>query len=443
MKTREKMKYVNLIQTGEKRRKKSGKTKDRVVMFSGAVFIFVITFFIYGIMEETEPSLDKRIVRTGNRDILAQIDRLEEQKKIREEKEIKLKDEVFLGKNTPVETYAENLINDLKRMAERDESDQHNSDSGKKGVDLRNEDQTDNYFPDEIFSDLLKGKDIREESFEHGIPENKIETERRARTVKNRGVVSLFAFSNRIRSARIFNNGFDNIVNHASDSGRNLSGIKKGYSSPNTFRIVYNSNPVFKIFEGDFIEAVLANKIVNNREASPVIAMVSRDLLDKNGEFVLIPSGSRFIGKAKKISSQQDRRLMIKFHRLILPNGRSVFLGEENKRFSALDSNGSVGIKGKKNSHTLARFGSALLFGSLNGLSGFAQSKTDQTSGLSHFLNRTSDNFEMLNGRLAADSLSVMPTITVNSGTELKIYVSVDIEISAYSKISERSYYGR
>ena len=107
----------------------------------------------------------------------------------------------------------------------------------------------------------------------------------------------------------------------------------------------------------------------------------------------------------------------------------------------ALDGSGALGIKGKKDSHFFTKFGSSILYGSLNGLSGFAQNKISQASGLSHFIDRTSDNFNTLNDRLASDSLAILPTITVKAGIELKIRFSMDIEISAYSKISERSYY--
>ncbi len=441
MRTSKSSNYVSLISDRKNRVKDQGKIKDRIVMLIGAVLVFIITFVIYGIMEDPDSNRNNGMIRTGNQDIIAQIDRLEEQKRIREEKELKLKDDVFLGRNTPVDSYAESLINDLKSMSVRNEQKYY--DPGLESIPEKSwiAMSENDYFPEEIFSELLREKNSGERTVKtysdlpkpSGIQNKKDKVKR---------VSSLFAFSNRIRSARIFNNGFENIINEFPGSGGKISGTDK-HSSQSTFRLIYNSNPIFKVFEGDFIEAVLTNKIINNRDASPVTATVSRDLLDKNGMYVLIPSGSRFVGEARRISSQQDRRLMIRFHRLILPNGRAVQLGRGDKRFSALDNEGSLGLKGKKNGHVLARFGSSLLFGSLNGLSGFAQSKIDRSSGLSQFLNRTSNNFEMLNERLASESLSVMPTITVKSGTEIKIYVSDDIEISAYSKISERSYYGR
>ncbi|MCK5220337.1 MAG: hypothetical protein KAR14_02050, partial [Candidatus Aminicenantes bacterium] len=138
---------------------------------------------------------------------------------------------------------------------------------------------------------------------------------------------------------------------------------------------------------------------------------------------------------------QQDKRLFISFNRLILPNGKSLEFEKGDKSMSAMDGSGALGIKGKKNNHFFAKFGSSILYGSLNGLSGLAQNRISQTSGLSHFIDRTSDNFNTLNDRLASDSLGIIPTITIKAGTELKIRFAIDVKISAYSKVSERSYY--
>ncbi len=277
-------------------------------------------------------------------------------------------------------------------------------------------------------------------SISKNIPNSVVNKERENRPEKR--VRSLFAFSNTHRSARIYNNGFTNISSDRTDDlNDEFEKMEKGSDGSSGMSLIFNTNPVFTIFEGEFLHASITNRILNDKRESPVTAMIMRDLLDDNGRFVLIPANSRITGFARKVSGQQDTRIFIDFHRMILPNGRSLDLGKGKKSMMALDNSGALGIRGKKNSHFFTKFGSSILYGSLNGLSGFAQNRLDQSSGLSRFVDRTSGNFSTLNDRLAADSLAIVPTIIIKAGTEIKIRFASDVLISAYTRVSERTYY--
>ncbi len=435
--------YVNFMVNKKDGKKLGKKAKDRLVMITGGFVVFILTFFLYGIVDESGNNPGNPEVRTENRDILAQIEELEEQKKRKEEKMGMITDEIFLGKNTAVDEYAESLIGDLRRRAEQEKM---NEEISSREEDARNEEYSGPGSADHI-DDLLSH--LREENRDKsdlfpGVSagDNSISSSRIKRA-EEKSVGTLFAFSNTQRSARIYNNGRGEVFyNREKNNGENIVGKNRSRSDNSAGELlVFNSNPVFKIFEGEFLNAVITNRIVNDKLSSPVNAVVTRDLLDRRGKFVLIPATTKIVGTARKVSGQQDTRLFINFHRLILPNGRSLYFGKGKRRMSALDETGALGIKGKKNNHFFAKFGSSILYGSLNGVSGFAQNRIDQSSGLSRFLDRTSANFNTLNDRLASNSLAILPTITVSAGTRLKILITVDIDISAYSKISERSYY--
>jgi len=435
--------YVNLGGMKKKGRKMGNKTKDRLVMVIGGIVIFVLTYFLYGIVDDPGNDPGKMEIRTENRDLLAQIDLLEEQKKTKEEKLGMISDDVFLGKNAAVDEYAESIISDLRKLAKQKEEKRVLEEQEADSINSEfTETETDDQFED-IMAYLQKEDESSGELFSEPQTVDVSSAGRSRRGIKRDRVGTLFAFSNTQRSARIYNNGRGEVLyNKADDIDQSWADkvqIKQELS--NKKQLIFNSNPVFTIFEGEFLHAVLANRIVNDKQSSPVTAVLTKDLLDRTGKFVLIPANSKITGFAQKVSGQQDKRLFISFHRLILPNGHSLNFGSGNNGMTALDGSGALGIKGKKNSHFFAKFGSSILYGSLNGLSGFAQNKISQTSGLSHFIDRTSDNFNTLNDRLASDSLAILPTITVKAGTELKIRFSVDIEISAYSKVSERSYY--
>ena len=435
--------FVNIEGIKKHRKRIGSKMKDRLVMVIGGFVIFILTYFLYGIVDESENGPGENKVRTENRDLLAQIDLFEEQKKTNEEKFGMIRNDVFLGENAAVDEYADSIISDLRKLAKQEDEkrvlEEQEADSiNREFAETESNDQF-----EDIMDYLQKEDESSGELFSEPQTRDVSSTGRSRRGIKRDRVGTLFAFSNTQRSARIYNNGRGEVVyNNADDidqSGADKVQIKRELS--NKKQLIFNSNPVFTIFEGEFLHAVLTNRIVNDKQSSPVTAVITKDLLDHTGKFVLIPANSKITGSAQKVSGQQDKRLFISFQRLILPNGHSLNFGSGNNGMTALDGSGALGIKGKKDSHFFAKFGSSILYGSLNGLSGFAQNKISQSSGLSHFIDRTSDNFNTLNDRLASDSLAILPTITVKAGIELKIRFSMDIEISAYSKISERSYY--
>ncbi len=428
--------YVNFNTAKGKAKRPGNKTKERIVMAAGGIVIFILTFFIYGIMDNPERSGEKDIV-TENRDILAQIDQLEEQRRKKEEKLGMIKNDVFLGKNTDVDEYTASLLNDLKNLAEK------NNEGSEKSMKIDDEDIFSNSHSDEHMNSILSYLEEEEEDpksiFDPDLnKEGPVSGKYRYRKSEKK-VRSLFAFSNTWRSARIYNNGSANVSPVISERNDTINRLEKNDSG--TLCLIFNSNPVFTICEGEILTASLTCRVVNDKRESPVTAVTSKDFLDNSGRFVLLPANSRVTGYARKVSGQQDARIFIDFHRIILPNGRSIDMGSSKKSMAAMDRSGALGIRGKRNNHFFTKFGSSILYGSLNGLSGFAQNSLDQSSGLSRFIDRTSDNFNILNERLASDSLAIVPTIVIKAGTEFNIRFASDVRISAYSRVSERTYY--
>lgn len=201
--------------------------------------------------------------------------------------------------------------------------------------------------------------------------------------------------------------------------------------------VIYNQNPPVKVFEGEFLEGIVLNQIQSGVAESPVVVSISKDFFDTDQCFVVIPAGSRVIGEAGNVTRQDQARMILYFHRIILPNGVSVNI---NKKLSGLSEDGSMGVVSKVNEHIWKRYSSAILFGVLNGLGGFAQNKLKQTSGASFFVDRTSSNFDQVSNQIFQQYSNIAPTITVKAGHKVKIYISQDIVISPYIPIKERSY---
>ncbi|HQP75103.1 MAG TPA: TrbI/VirB10 family protein, partial [Acidobacteriota bacterium] len=88
--------------------------------------------------------------------------------------------------------------------------------------------------------------------------------------------------------------------------------------------VVFGLLPPVKVAEGEFIDTVLAHRIVSDTEESPVVCAVSRDLIDDSGRFVVVPAGARLVGRSQVIHYMGASRLFIRFERLILPGGHSI-----------------------------------------------------------------------------------------------------------------------
>jgi type IV secretion system protein VirB10 len=216
--------------------------------------------------------------------------------------------------------------------------------------------------------------------------------------------------------------------------------VEQPSESEKKTQLVYSGLAPVVVNEGEMLEAVLVNRLIVDTEPSPVICNLSRDLFDRSGQYVVLPANSRVIGSAQAVSYKGASRLFISFHRLILPNGLSIDLPSNQKMMKALDETGAVGIVSNVDRHWFLQFGAAAFLGVIDGIAGYAQRDQAQTAN-GIVISRTSENFDRVLDRIMAQYSSIVPTIRVDQGKTLRIYISDDIVISPYARISDRSYY--
>ncbi|MDR0841836.1 MAG: hypothetical protein LBP68_00260, partial [Acidobacteriota bacterium] len=126
--------------------------------------------------------------------------------------------------------------------------------------------------------------------------------------------------------------------------------------------------------------------------------------------------------------------------RIILPGGPSIELPSSQKAMKALDGTGALGVVSKVDRHWFLQFGTSVFFGVLDGLSAAAQ-RNQEDSVRSAVVGRTSENFDRVLENIMSQYSSIVPTIRVDQGKTLKIYLADDIVITPYARISDRSYY--
>ena len=109
---------------------------------------------------------------------------------------------------------------------------------------------------------------------------------------------------------------------------------------------------------GTLIQASLLTAI-NSELPGQVIAQVTRNVWDtKDSEYVLIPQGTRLIGRYDSGISYGQNRVLVAWDRLIYPNGQSLRL----EGMLGVDRAGQSGFRDKVNNHYLRTFGSCLLY---------------------------------------------------------------------------------
>jgi type IV secretory pathway VirB10-like protein len=183
----------------------------------------------------------------------------------------------------------------------------------------------------------------------------------------------------------------------------------------------------YRLDEGTIIETILLNRL-DGEFAGPVITQVSTDVYSKAGLELLIPKGSRFLGEAKEVNSFDQRRLAVVFHRLILPNQKSLSLD----KFRGLDQIGETGIVSKVDHHYLEIFGTSLALGAIGGLAQIGSYGGVGYDPAVGFRIGVTERMGSSAEQVLSKFLNKLPTIKVIEGSRIKIILTNDLNVEPY-----------
>src|SRR5262249_16941818 len=103
----------------------------------------------------------------------------------------------------------------------------------------------------------------------------------------------------------------------------------------------------YEIQAGSVIAAALVTGL-NSDLPGRVIAQVTAPVFDiATGDYLVTPHGARVMGKYQNGVRYGDRRVLLVWDRLILPNGWSINLGEMN----GADPTGAAGLRDTIDNH--------------------------------------------------------------------------------------------
>src|SRR5262245_30819269 len=214
----------------------------------------------------------------------------------------------------------------------------------------------------------------------------------------------------------------------ATEQTRKLSFLKAGPEKEiyNPHRLEKPASP-YQLMAGTIIAASLVSGL-NSDLPGFVIAQVTENLFDSiSGRHLLIPQGSRLIGKYDNVVAFGQERALVIWQRIIMPDGTSVLIDN----LPATDTGGYAGLADDVDFHTSKLFKGVALATVLGVGSepAFGSSDNDLVKALQQSTQSTTNRAGQ---RLVERYLNVQPTITVRPGWPLRVIVHKDIVLKPY-----------
>jgi len=107
-----------------------------------------------------------------------------------------------------------------------------------------------------------------------------------------------------------------------------------------------------------------------------------------------------------------------------------------------VDGAGSVGIDGDVDRHFMMMFGSAIMLGMLDGFAALVEGPSGSASPSARelLMARTSMNMSEVVRGIINRYGNVVPTITIEAGSKMKVFFAEDVRMSPYMKARELSW---
>ena len=183
----------------------------------------------------------------------------------------------------------------------------------------------------------------------------------------------------------------------------------------------------YQLMAGTIIAASLVSGL-NSDLPGFVIAQVTENVYDSvSGRFLLIPQGSRLLGKYDNVVAFGQERALVVWQRILRPDGSSVVIDN----LPATDTAGYAGLADDVDLHTWKLLKGVALATVLGVGSQLAVGFSDNDLAKA-FAQATQSTTNRAGQRLVERNLNVAPTLTVRPGWPLRVIVHKDIVFQPY-----------
>jgi type IV secretion system protein TrbI len=189
----------------------------------------------------------------------------------------------------------------------------------------------------------------------------------------------------------------------------------------------------YAVMAGTVISAALVTGIKSDLPGK-IIAAVTEPVYDPlNGRTVLIPQGSRLLGEYDSQVAFGQRRVMVVWTRLILPDTSSITLD----RLPGVDLEGYAGLEDDVDWHWSRIFAGAAV-STLIGV-GAELAAPDRQSGDGRVViaarDSVQDSINQVGQELTRRNMNVQPTLTERPGLPLRVIVNKDLILRPYQPL--------
>jgi type IV secretion system protein VirB10 len=195
---------------------------------------------------------------------------------------------------------------------------------------------------------------------------------------------------------------------------------------------VQRPSPAYQVMAGMLLPVQLRTAI-NTDLPGEVVAQVTRNVYDSQQRRILIPAGTRVLGRVDNQVGMGQARVNIAWYRLIFPNDHSLNL----PGFTSADAQGAAEIRGNVNNHYGRTYLNAIL---LSAISAGAQLSQPRSGG---GVLSTPSAGEVAAGALRQElwegstevirrNMQTGPTLEIPRDFAFTIYVSRDLALAPY-----------
>ncbi len=215
-------------------------------------------------------------------------------------------------------------------------------------------------------------------------------------------------------------------------------GINGGNGEPAELQVApttlasYLRKPDTLLLRGAYLRCVLETHIVTDVPGF-TSCVITEPVYSVNGKRLLLPKGSKLSGSYG--GSATGPRVAVIWDRITTPTGLDVTMSSPG-----VDNLGGAGHPGDYNAHWASRIASSLMISLLADAFKYAAAENgpEQTSVSNNgtivsqpYESATARTMERLANRALDESMNRPPTVTINQGTVLNVYVAKDVDFSA------------
>ena len=188
----------------------------------------------------------------------------------------------------------------------------------------------------------------------------------------------------------------------------------------------------YQLMAGSIVPAALVTGIQSDLPGQ-VIAAITENVYDSvTGHALLIPQGARLLGQYDSGVSFGQRRILLVWTRLIMPNGSSIVLD----RLPATDSQGYAGLEDKVDWHWGRIFSGAMLATLLG--AGAELAVPQNRDGSDRVVIATGqgaqDTLNQVGQEITRRNLDIQPTLTARPGLPVRVIVNRDLVLRPYKE---------